>query len=136
MGPFAFSGLICYRLVANTAIVYLTAPSFDKLDKAMTTEHALLIYGIAFGVAVVSLAATLCSMEPGYRHTFFGSKTGKQFWVSDSIEQRLQPSHITSSTPTVQRPYIPHHTHPTTLQPPHSARVLDDRRAARLVPDP
>eukprot|EP00620_Florenciella_sp_RCC1587_P004656 CAMPEP_0182601048 /NCGR_PEP_ID=MMETSP1324-20130603/91289_1 /TAXON_ID=236786 /ORGANISM="Florenciella sp., Strain RCC1587" /LENGTH=832 /DNA_ID=CAMNT_0024818957 /DNA_START=193 /DNA_END=2691 /DNA_ORIENTATION=+ len=80
IGPRAFSGLIGYRLVANTAIVYLTATSFDILDKAVTTEQALFMYGIAFGVAVVSLAATLCSMEPAYRHTFVGSKTGKQYW--------------------------------------------------------
>ena len=82
-GPRAFSGFIGYRLVANTAIVYLTAPSFDILDKAMTAEQALFMYGIALGVAVVSLAATVCSMEPAYRHTFVGSKTGKQYWVSD-----------------------------------------------------
>ena len=83
IGPRAFSGLIGYRLVANTAIVYLTTTSFDILDKAMTTEQALFMYGIALGVAIVSLAATLCSMEPAYRHTFVGSKTGKQYWVSD-----------------------------------------------------
>jgi len=83
IGPRAFSGFIGYRLVANTAIVYLTAPSFDILDKAVTTEQALFMYGIALGVAVVSLAATVCSMEPAYRHTFVGSKTGKQYWVSD-----------------------------------------------------
>ena len=116
MGPFAFSGLIRYRLVANTAIVYLTAPSFDKLDKAMTTEHALLIYGIAFGVAVVSLAATLCSMEPGYRHTFIRSKTGRQYWVSDLIEQRSN-HHALHHRPL---PSDPHHTHAPTLQPYHS----------------
>ena len=69
--------------MANTAIVYLTAPSFDILDKAVTTEQALFMYGIALGVVVVSLAATVCSIEPAYRHTFVGSKTGKQFWVSD-----------------------------------------------------
>ena len=82
LGGRVFSGLIGYRLVANTIVVYFTAPSFDKLDKAVTTEHALIIYGIALGVTIVSLAATVCSMEPAYRHTFFGSKTGKQFWVS------------------------------------------------------
>ena len=49
----------------------------------MAAEQALFMYGIALGVAVVSLAATLCSMEPAYCHTFVGSKTGKQYWVSD-----------------------------------------------------
>ena len=69
--------------MGNTAIVYLTAPSFDILDKAMTTEQALFMYGIALGVAVVSLTAIFCSMDPAYRHTFVGSKTGKQYWGSD-----------------------------------------------------
>ena len=104
--------------MANTAIVYLTAPSFDKLDKAMTTELALLIYCIAFGVAVVSLAAAVCSMEPGYRHTFVGSKTGRKYWVSDWIGlaafatiARYIIAHCRA---------IPNHTHHTALQPPHS----------------
>ena len=49
----------------------------------MTAQHALFIYGIAVVVAVVSLAATVCSMEPAYRRTFIGSVTGKQYWVSN-----------------------------------------------------
>jgi len=103
LGPQAFSGLIGYRLVANTAIVYLTAPFFDKLDMAMTTELAVFIYGIAFVVAVVSLAATLCSMEPRCRHTFIGLKTGKRFWREYWMTEEL---HESSQTVDEQRESI------------------------------
>ena len=114
----------------NTAIVYLTAPSFDKLDKAMTTELALLIYSIAFGVAVVSLAATVCSMEPGYRHTFVVSKTGKQYWVSDLIGQGLQSSHVTSSSSTAERP--PPHTY---MHPPYNPLTQRERWVTDVLHD-
>ena len=53
------------------------------------------MYGIALGVAVVSLAATFCSIEPAYRHTFVGSMTGKQFWREYWLTDVLHESYQT-----------------------------------------
>ena len=94
LGPRAFSSIIGYRLIANTAIVCVTAPSFNDPDMAMTESRAMFLYFVVFSVCVVSLVGVICSMAPRYRHTFFGSKTGKEYYremwqttvLHDSIE--------------------------------------------------
>ena len=84
-----FAGLICYRLVSNTAFVYSMAPSFDDPDKAMTEERAITYINVAFGVAVVSLIAMFWSMVPDRRHMFFAPKSGKK--VSMIADPPLKP---------------------------------------------
>ena len=70
-----------YRLVANTGIVYLTAPAFDRGEYEMLTkEGAHMIYGVALGVAAVSFVLMIWAMEPAYRKTFVGGQTGKGYW--------------------------------------------------------
>ena len=80
LGPRVFSGSIVYRLVSNTAIVLATASAFNKFDRAMTHQRILITYGVALGVCVASLVAVVCSMQPGYRHTFVGSTAGRKYW--------------------------------------------------------
>mmetsp|Transcript_30107 Transcript_30107/g.80578 ORF Transcript_30107/g.80578 Transcript_30107/m.80578 type:complete len:128 (-) Transcript_30107:1048-1431(-) len=72
LGPRAFSGFVCYRLIANSVVVCLTASSFNDSEKVVSPEGALAIYFAGLGLTCVSLAATIASMEPDYYHTFFG----------------------------------------------------------------
>ena len=75
-GPRVCRGRICYRLVANTVIEYLSASEFDNSTKYMTERWATDLYTIALSVAVVSLAATIWSFEHERCRTFYGSMTG------------------------------------------------------------
>ena len=93
LGPRVFSGAIAYRLVVNSIVVWVTAPAFDDSAKAMTYQRILVTYGVVLGVCVSSLAATVCSMRPNYRHTFVGSMSGRQFWRDYWLSDVLHESH-------------------------------------------
>lgn len=71
--------------MANTIIVTLN-------DYEQATNHRL-VYAVFLAATVMSLAATVYSMKPEYRHTFIGSKTGRQFWREHFTTDVLHESH-------------------------------------------